>query len=77
MSIRDYAFYGCSSFTQITIPNSVTKIGNRTFYKCTNLTTITYEGTIEQWNSISKGVEIFQGTPLTKVTCSDGEVSLI
>ena len=76
-SIGDDAFYNCSGLTSVTIPNSVTIINGYAFQLCTNLATLTYEGTIEQWNSISKGVGVFSGTPLTKVTCSDGEVSLI
>lgn len=32
--IRDYAFYGCSSLTNITLPESVTKIGNGAFRGC-------------------------------------------
>ena len=31
-SIGDYAFYYCTSLTSITIPNSVTSIGERAFY---------------------------------------------
>ena len=40
-SIRDYAFYKCSSLTAITIPESVTSIGNYAFFNCSSLTTIT------------------------------------
>ena len=35
-SIKAYAFYGCTSLTTITIPSSVTSIGNVVFYDCTN-----------------------------------------
>ena len=37
-SIGDYAFRGCSSLTNVTIPNSVTTIGNSTFDGCSGLT---------------------------------------
>ena len=35
--IGEDAFYGCISITSITIPNSVTSIGDRAFYDCRNL----------------------------------------
>ena len=39
--IRGYAFYKCTGLTSITIPNSVTSIGNGAFNNCTGLTSIT------------------------------------
>ena len=39
-SIKEYAFYGCSSLKSITIPESVTNIGMYSFSDCTSLTTI-------------------------------------
>ena len=76
-SIESWAFYGCSSITSIIIPNSVTIIGKNAFYNCTNIDTLTYEGTTKQWSSIYKGTNWYYNTTITKVTCSDGEVSLI
>ncbi|MBQ6830670.1 MAG: leucine-rich repeat domain-containing protein, partial [Clostridia bacterium] len=40
-SIGKYAFYGCTSLTGITIPDSVTSIGGDAFFGCSSLTSIT------------------------------------
>ena len=40
-SIGAEAFYGCSSLTSITIPNSVTIIGDAAFKACNNLISVT------------------------------------
>jgi hypothetical protein len=39
------AFSGCTSLTSVTIPDSVTSIGNQAFY-CDNLISVTFQGTI-------------------------------
>ena len=53
--IEDKAFYGCSSLTSIIISDSVTSIGNYAFCWCTNLETVYYTGTEEQWKKINIG----------------------
>ena len=40
-SIGDYAFWGCSSLTAITLPEGVTSIGGSTFHGCSSLESIT------------------------------------
>ena len=40
-SIRDYAFYRCSSLTSITLRDGITRIGLEAFYNCKSLTSIT------------------------------------
>lgn len=45
-SIKDHAFWNCSSLTSITISNSVTSIGNYTFERCTGLTSITIPNSV-------------------------------
>ena len=39
--ILDYAFYSCTSLTNIAIPNSVTNLAIYAFYYCTSLTSVT------------------------------------
>ena len=44
--IGNYAFYNCSSLTEITIPNSVSSIGNAAFRECSGLTEITIPNSV-------------------------------
>ena len=39
-SIGDYAFYGCSGLTSITLPSGLTSIGGSAFQDCSGLTTV-------------------------------------
>ncbi len=53
--IDAYAFYGCTSLAEITIPTSVTEIGEGAFYY-TMIDTINYCGTEEEWNAMTKDI---------------------
>ena len=75
-TIKDYAFYGCTSLASVEIPDSVTNIKSNAFLYCTSLEKITFKGSTEQWNAIKKGESWHDHTPATKVTCIDGEVDL-
>lgn len=74
--IEKYAFYECNSLISVTIGNSVTSIGEQAFYECTSLDAINYAGTMEQWNSITKGLDWNLNVPATYVQCTDGQVAL-
>jgi hypothetical protein len=60
----------------VEIPDSVTSIGYYAFAYCDSLTSITFEGTVEQWKAISKGSNWKYNVPATKVACKDGDVAL-
>ena len=71
-SIGLSAFNGCSSLTSITIPNSVISIGESAFYHCSSLTSINFEGSVTQWNAISKHEDWDSYSDNYAVYCTDG-----
>jgi len=72
-SIHRDAFYSCNDMDFITIPSTVTYIGMHVFFD-SNITTIEYHGTKEQWNAIAKDTELFSGDIIITVKCSDGDI---
>ena len=75
-NIESWAFIECRSLTSIIIPDSVEWIGHYAFYGCDELTTINFEGTVEQWNAIGLHENWNTALPATEVICSDGVVTL-
>ena len=71
-SIGDYAFYVCSSLTNITIPNSVASIGDSAFYGCTSIKSITIPDGV---TSISDSA-FDDCTSLTSITIPDSVTSI-
>ena len=64
ISIQNDSFVNCSSLTSITIPNNVKYIGNWAF-QFSNLTSVYYLGSADEWSSISIGSS---NTSLTNAT---------
>ena len=66
------AFYECTSLNSVTIPNSVTSIGDYAFYECTSLNSVIIPDSVT-----SIGVGAFNGcTKLTSVTIPDSVTSI-
>lgn len=66
------AFTGCYGIVSVTIPNSVTKIGNKAFSGCRNLTNINFPNSI-----MAIGVSAFYGcTSLISVTIPNNVTSI-
>ena len=68
--IGNSAFSGCNSLESITIGNSVTSIGSYAFSHC-EADTITFTGTLQQWNNIYKDVDWNYYRDISRVICSD------
>ena len=65
ITIKNYAFPGCTSLTSVTIPNSVTNVGEYAFYGCTSLTSVTIGNKVQDINS-----NTFSGcSQLDTITC--------
>ena len=54
LTIGQAAFYGCTSLTSVTIPNSVTSIGSDAFYGCTGMKSV-HITDLAAWCNISFG----------------------
>jgi hypothetical protein len=69
-TIEDYAFFGCSTIASITIPATVTSIGEGVFLYCTSLSSITIPATVT-----SIGNAAFSGcNVLSTVTFASGSI---
>ncbi len=71
--IEAYTFSECHKLKSIAIPVSVTIIDDMALNGC-GLESIAFEGTVEQWNAIRKGMG-WLSNPETGIFCSDGITS--
>ena len=72
-SLGRMAFSDSTSLTTIYLPSTVTSLGKSSLLH-TNLTTIYFSGTMEQWNNISK---TYASIPSgCTITCSDGTITI-
>lgn len=68
ISIKDRAFYNCSTLVNVTIPDSITSIGGNAFYGCTSLESITLPNSV---TTIGYGAFV-DCTNLSSVIIPDG-----
>ena len=70
--LGDWAFYGCSGLTSLTLPSGVTSIGNKAFRGCSRLTSLTIPSGVT-----SIGKRAFYGcSGLTSLTLPSGVTSI-
>ncbi len=73
--IKNFAFSNCTAMTTVTISSTVTSIGEKAFINCNKLSSIVFDGTMEQWNTIAKGVDWNSNTGNYTIQCIDGDIS--
>lgn len=75
--IDAFGFYDFTDLTSVTIPYTITQIGDEAFSGCYSLSHIFYDGTAEDWNKIEKGTNWHLNIGTDYVTCSDGSEVLL
>lgn len=53
--INNYVFSSYGRITSITFPRSITSVGFRAFYDCSNIETTYYCGTYDEWKNVTVG----------------------
>ncbi len=75
--LQSYAFADCTSMTNVSLPASTWLLENGIFDGCTALTEIRYQGTVAEWQKVSKWNHwLGEGTQVTEVICTDGTVPI-
>ena len=74
--IEDYAFFCCKDLGIVNLPSSIDTIGKGAFERCENLSGITFDGTMADFQNITKGNGWNSSVPATYVTCSDGNYTI-
>ena len=70
-------YFRGAAIETITLHKNITEIHGAAFWR-TNLTTINYNGTKAEWNSINfvddQGIGAFEECPQITVHCTDGDI---
>lgn len=75
-AINDCLFCDCSGLKSVSIPHSAREIKQSSFSGCSSLENITYNGTVEEWASITQSTSNWLRVPTNVVHCSNGDAPL-
>jgi len=76
-SITPFAFEGSIKLTSVTIPSSVTSIGETPFMSCTSLSSIKVDTSNQNFKSIDGVLFDHNGTTLVQYPCGKGDTYII
>ncbi len=71
------SFANNTTITSVELPETITNIYSKAFYGCSSLTAIKYSGTKAQWAAVGFGVSWNCDTSISKIVCSDGEITVL
>ena len=74
----NYIFLDARSLEKVVIGKNVTKLSVDVFLNCSNLKSINYLGTMDEWNNTLGKTSSWKNgnTSIKKIICSDGEITL-
>ena len=72
--ISDFVFAGLN-ITEVNIHRGVTFIGKMAFMRCADLTSVNFDGTVEEWNNIEKTDDWDDYAGKYTVHCKDGDIA--
>ncbi len=75
-SIGSYAFFHCARLVRLSIGSGTTKFDSFAFSGCHLLSTIEYDGTVQQWEAIEKVYAWSDGLIQCTIYCSDGIIEI-
>lgn len=74
--IEEGAFDFCLSLTSLNMCESIKTLEDYCIFQCMNLTYLSFDGTIEQWNQVSKTNKWHYGLAAPEIECSNGKVAI-
>ena len=74
-TLEESAFLECDNLKSISLPATLTTIGNRGLEGCDALTAITYAGTTTEWAAVTTGTDWNKNTGAYTIHCTDGDIA--
>ena len=74
-NIAACAFNNCRKIEEIVLGSNLARIEGSAFAYCMSLKSITYNGSVEQWEAIEKGMLWNNATGNYTVYCNDGSIA--
>ena len=76
--LENYTFSDCINLKYVSIPSNLQQIGSYVFQNCDSLKELNFEGSVEQWEELTKYVKdtLYLKTNIEKVICNNGIIEI-